>query len=67
MYLETLVNALKQILGICSLNVRPISILTPSNTSHLLAFKVDPINFIGMWLSGLSKKLNFPGLALKML
>ena len=67
MYLETLVNALKQILGILSLNVGPILILTPSNTSHLLVFKVDPINFIGMWLNGLSKKLNFLGLALKML
>ena len=71
MYLETLVNAwsfllaLEQILATCSLKVRSLSVLTPNNTSSLLAFIVDPIIFIGLSTNGLSKKWNFPGLALK--
>ena len=69
--LETLVNAwsflsaLEQIFVTCSLNVRPLSILTPNNTSCFLAFIVDPIIFIGLSANGLSKTWNFPGLALK--
>ena len=68
MYMETLVNgwsfwlALEQILVTLSLK---LSILTPNNTSSLLAFLVDPIIFVCLSTNGLSKKCNFPGLFLK--
>ena len=71
MYLETLVNAcsvwlaLEQMLVTCSLKVRSPSILTPNNTSCLFIFIVDPSINIGLSMNALSKKLNYPRLALK--